>query len=53
MKTNYSSGEILEAIQILLEKKKKIEIKKKKKNQTTLPKDTESIIFQAEKFLKE
>ena len=52
MKTNYSSSEILNAVKIILNDKKKIEIKKTEKNKTLLPKDTESIIFQAEKYLK-
>ena len=54
MRDKFSTQEILQAVQVLLKSKikKKSEIKKKiKKND--IPLDTEKIILQAEKYIKE
>ena len=49
MDKSYTNNEIINAIDILLENN--VESKKDKKKQLPLPKDTEQIILQAEKFL--
>ena len=50
MKIIYSSSEILEAVEIIL--KHKTKESKEQKKIINLPKDTESIILQAENHLK-
>ena len=50
---NFNNIEILEAIEILLNKnKKKLNTNKYNNNESILPKDTETIIKQAENYLK-
>ena len=49
MNNNYTNNEIIDAVNTLLENNKEAE--KEKKNELLLPKDTELIILQAEKFL--
>ena len=51
MKEKFSNSEILEAINFFLEEKSNVTNNKKKKYDE-LPKDTEKIILQAEKYLK-
>jgi hypothetical protein len=49
MQEKFTNNEILEAVNILLEKKYK---KKEENKDSELPIDTETIISQAEKYLK-
>ena len=51
MEEKFSNSEILEAVNFFLNEKPDVTNNKKKKN-GDLPKDTETIILQAEKYLK-
>ena len=51
MEEKFSNVEILEAVSFFLNEKSNL-INQKKKKHDELPKDTEKIILEAEKFLK-
>ena len=52
MEEKFSNRKILEAVNFFLNKNSKVINKSKKDKYSELPKDTEKIILEAEKFLK-
>tara|TARA_B100001996_G_C18616873_1_gene576112 strand:- start:948 stop:1109 length:162 start_codon:yes stop_codon:yes gene_type:complete len=52
MEEKFSNSEILEAVNSFLNDKSKVINKSKNEKYSELPKDTEKIILEAEKFLK-